>query len=123
MRVALAFALLWSGLVFAQAPSPEAREEIAHLFKRLEQSGCQFERNGSWYQPRQAVGHLRKKYQHLLKRDLVPTAESFVELAASRSSMSGRPYLVRCTDQGEVKSKVWFVAELTRFRDAKRNAK
>src|SRR4051812_43985653 len=88
--------LLWSGLAAAQSPSAVTTREIAHLFSALEQSNCQFNRNGSWYTPAQAGAHLRRKYDYLLKDGLVKSAETFIDLAASKSSMSGRPYLVKC---------------------------
>lgn len=120
MKLAWAAAIgLWlAGVASAQAPSPDASREIEYLFGRLAQSSCEFNRNGSWYAPKQAVGHLRKKYNYLLKRDGVPTAESFVKHAATQSSLSGKPYLVRCGTHATVTSKSWFLAELARYRDS-----
>lgn len=118
MKIAYAAAIgLWlAGVASAQAPSPDARREIEYLFGRLAQSECQFNRNGSWYAPKQAVDHLRKKYNYLLKRDGVATAEAFVKNAGSQSSMSGKPYEVRCGTHAAVASSSWFLAELARFR-------
>lgn len=102
------------------APTESAAAEIDHLFAYLGSSGCTFNRNGTWYSAAQAVEHLHGKYDYLLRKGLVTTAESFVDQAASRSSMSGKPYLVRCGSAKPIESGPWFHAELTRYRDAKR---
>jgi len=107
----------------AAEPKTDARKEIEHLTGYLASSGCQFNRNGTWYSASRAVSHLNRKYEYLLKRNLVPTAEAFIDHAASESSASGKPYLVRCSGQPDVQSAVWFRAELARFREESRNAK
>lgn len=98
------------------APDPVAKSEIEHLIAHLGSSGCQFNRNGSWYSAARAVSHLERKYEYLLDRDLVPTAEAFIERAASESSSSGKPYLVRCPGQPEVQSSDWFRSALATLR-------
>lgn len=94
-----------------------AKQEIEHLIAHLASSGCEFNRNGSWYSAARAVSHLKRKYQYLAERSLAPTAEAFIERAASESSASGKPYLVRCSGQAEVKSSAWFSAALAKFRE------
>jgi hypothetical protein len=106
--------LLWSGAAAAQSPPAVTTREIAHLFSALEQSNCQFYRNGSWYTQAKASAHLRRKYDYLLKAGLVKSTESFIDLAASKSSMSGRPYLVKCGDSAPVESNTWFRASWLR---------
>lgn len=98
-------------------PVSQSREEIAHLLQYVEQSGCQFNRNGTWYQARDARLHLQKKYDYLDKRGLAPDAESFIERAASQSSVSGRAYEVRCADSKTMPSARWLTDELQRYRD------
>ena len=114
----LLVALLWLvlGGAHAQVPDTAARVEIDALFARLAASGCEFERNGSWYDAARAQKHLRRKYDYLLDRDLVPDAESFVARAATESSWSGKPYRVRCGDAAPVASREWFLEELKRVR-------
>lgn len=82
----------------------------------MKNSGCQFNRNGSWHAANEAEEHLRRKYSYLLRKDLITSAESFVELAASRSSISGKPYLVRCGKAAPVQSQAWFLEQLRRLR-------
>ena len=40
--------------------------------------------------------HLQRKYDYLLKKSLVDTSEQFIQRAASKSSVSGKPYRVKC---------------------------
>ena len=93
--------------------------EIDGLFAALLQSGCEFSRNGSWYSAKQASQHLQSKYDYLLKKKLVPNTEAFIERAASQSSVSSKPYLVRCQGQPEVQSKQWFSEQLQQLRTSK----
>lgn len=116
-NVSLAF------LACALAPAAVAGEqgtaapkEISHLLSRLGASGCQFNRNGTWHDAAKAVEHINTKYEYLRKRNLVPTAEAFIERAASESSMSGKPYLVKCGDAPAKPSADWLRETLSRYR-------
>lgn len=114
-------ALLLPLLAFAAAPThaatpPQAEREIEQLIATLARSGCQFQRNGSWYDAAQAQAHLRKKYAYLRKRDLVASAEQFIERAASESSMSGRAYQIRCGAAAAQPSATWLRARLNEIR-------
>jgi len=108
--------LLLSCLAFAAEVPPAAQREIAHLVDYLGHSGCQFNRNGSWYGPAEAVEHINEKYDYLVKRGLVGSTEDFIARAASESSISGRPYQVKCGAQAAVPSGAWLRAELARYR-------
>lgn len=121
MRTALTGLLLaLATMALAAAPlPPAARAEIEALLARLPASGCQFNRNGSWHSGAEAQAHLRKKLAYLEDRQLVTTAEQFIERGASRSSLSGRPYLVRCAGQAPVDSARWLSAELQAQRAAR----
>lgn len=52
----------------AEKPTPAATQEIEHLISHLKNSGCEFQRNGSWYDSAKAADHLRGKYDYLLKK-------------------------------------------------------
>lgn len=114
----LALLLFSSGVCSGAGLSGAGQQEIAHLFAYLETSGCQFNRNGSWHTAHEAVDHLNAKYQYLLKKDMIASAEDFIADAASRSSMSGQPYQVRCGDAAPIESGAWFQAELEKYRRA-----
>jgi hypothetical protein len=44
------------------------------------------------------------------------TAEDFIENAATHSSVSGRPHLVRCAGKGAITSSQWLRNALERYR-------
>jgi hypothetical protein len=104
----------------AAPASPAARAEIDGLLVRLEASGCEFNRNGSWHTAAEAKAHLLEKLKYLENRDLVQTTEQFIELGASRSSMSGEPYLVKCGKGTPVQSGHWLRSQLQDVRSAGR---
>ncbi len=112
----LVFVVAWSSSLAADI-KVETQTEIAHLFNYLQQSNCQFGRNGSWYSTGEAVHHINRKYQYLLKRMAIRSAENFIERAASRSSTSGQPYRVKCGESAAVESAEWFLAKLDVFRN------
>jgi hypothetical protein len=103
------------------APSPMATQEINHLFAYLKNSGCEFQRNNSWYTTTDAAAHLQTKYDYLIRKDRISSAEDFIELAATESSMSGKPYRVKCADGASVNSGLWFRDELARYRKQTRS--
>lgn len=113
-RVFAAAIALWCGCVLA-APSP-SRPEIDALLGRLQSSGCSFNRNGSWYEASDARAHLVKKLEYLEDRNLVQTTEQFIERAASGSSLSGKPYLVRCGSAAPLESRTWLTQQLKALR-------
>ena len=114
IRWAVVFMSIWLtvGTAHAQAPSAAAQQEIEQLFTALQQSQCEFQRNGSWYDSTKAAAHLQQKYDYLLKKELVPTTAAFIERAGSQSSMSGKAYQVRCPGQTAVNSADWLKAQL-----------
>jgi hypothetical protein len=95
----------------ALAASPEA--EIDHLLNFIAGSSCAFIRNGVAYDGAQALDHIKNKYEYY--RDDIRSAEDFIALAASKSAMSGRPYLVQC-DAAEMPAAEWLTHELSAFR-------
>jgi hypothetical protein len=106
----------------AAAPPPRAAREIDGLIGALGASGCEFQRNGSWYPAKKAQEHLRRKYDWLRKRDMVASAEQFIERAGTQSSLSGRAYEVRCPGRPVVSSAQWLRARLLELRRRDRNA-
>ncbi|KQV96256.1 YfeK family protein [Pelomonas sp. Root1237] len=120
MRTAFTLLLsLAAGLAHAAPLPPVARAEVDALLTRLQASGCEFNRNGSWYAGAEARAHLLKKLEVLEGKDMVQTAEQFIERGAATSSMSGKPYLVRCAGKAPVESAQWLKAELQQVRAAR----
>jgi len=115
----LSFGLL--ATVSAAAPlSPAAHVEVDLLLTRLETSGCQVSRNGTWYPAAETRSHLETKLHYLEDRGAVENAEQFIDRAASASSMSGQPYLIKCGDNPPEESGTWFSRELQAIRAAAR---
>ena len=100
----------------AAAPDPAVSAEIDALLERLARSGCEFQRNGSWYAAADARAHLQRKREALESRATLRDAEQFIELAASASSVSGKPYLVRCAGGAPAESRTWLGAQLQSIR-------
>lgn len=107
--------LLLSPAVRAAVP-PVAQAEINQLLAVIGTSGCEFHRNGSWYDAKQAESHLRNKYQLLVARARINTAEDFIDKVATRSSLSGLDYQVRCNGGTTIKCGLWLRDELLRYR-------
>ena len=115
--VLLACALCAPLIVRAQATGDDlARmdKEVAALLDALRTSGCDFNRNGSWYEGDEAAKHLRRKYDYV--RSKVAHTEEFIEQAGSTSSMSGKPYQVRCGEAAPVPSGEWLLAKIEELR-------
>jgi Family of unknown function (DUF5329) len=115
---ALLAALLFTLLAQAATLPPPVRDEIDSLLSRLAASGCQFRRNGAWYTAAEAQAHLRRKLDYLVDKGAVASTEQFIERAASRSSVSGQAYQVRCGGTPPVTSSSWLYAELRVLRSA-----
>ncbi|AWV07094.1 YfeK family protein [Marilutibacter maris] len=101
----------------AAPPPAAAAVEIDRLISALADSGCEFQRNGRWYDAGRAQSHLRRKLDWLVERDMVASAEQFIERAATRSSVSGRAYQVRCPDRPAEPSATWLRRALEGIRE------
>ena len=98
------------------APPAIAQTEINYLLGFIENSACEFFRNGSWYDAKKAARHLRDKYALLAPADRIQTAENFIEEAATKSALSGQPYQVRCRGDKAVTTNQWLRDVLARYR-------
>ena len=107
--------LLTMSCARAEAPA-STKLEIDFLFSELTTSGCEFNRNGTWYSAAEAVAHLNKKYDYLKKKNSSASADEFIDNAASKSSVSGQPYLVKCKNSTTIESALWFKLALKKFR-------
>ena len=117
MRLSLAWvACLVSGLACAgPAPAP-VRAEIDALMDRLQTANCQLFRNGAWHSATEAREHMLRKLAYVEKRGDLQSTEQFIELAASKSSVSGKPYQVRCGNAPPVDSQPWLTRQLSLIR-------
>jgi hypothetical protein len=111
----LALGLLFAPAEGAAPPNP-AQAEIEHLLTAVQASGCEFYRNGSWYDATRAQAHLRQKLQLLTAHDPMRSAEEFIEKVATKSAFTNQPYEVRCRDGAAVAVNGWLREELKRYR-------
>jgi hypothetical protein len=95
-------------------PNEQADQTIQHLIDRVSGSGLTFIRNASEYTPLEAAEHMNRKYQHF--RDRIETPEDFIELCATRSLLSGKPYLVIAGQGKQVRTSDWLRAELAAYQ-------
>ena len=89
--------------------------KIQSLIASIEQlQGAVFIRNGSEYDGAKAAAHLRRKLDYAGSK--VKTAEQFIDLLATGSSMTGKPYKIRFADGHSVESAVYFREQLRRLQ-------
>ena len=99
----------------ASADVPSAQlAEVEHLISYLENSPCMLIRNGKAYSGPEGAKHVRRKYEYFRKK--LNSTEQFIELSASRSSMSDQDYTVECPGEPVMTSNEWLHSELARFR-------
>jgi len=80
-------------LLSSAAAAESTDQTIDYLLKYIADSHTVFIRNGAEYTPPEAVEHIKANYEHF-KKD-IKTPEDFIRLAATKSLLSGNPYLVR----------------------------
>ncbi len=73
-----------------------------------------FIRNGDEYDAKHAADHVQTKLRYTGNR--VATAEDFIALCATGSSMSGLPYKIRFADGREISSAQFLREKLLEFR-------
>ena len=85
--------------------------QIDTLILTIEDSGCHFIRNGKTYTPVEGVAHIKKKYNYY--KDDIDSIDKFIELSASKSMISGKPYYVMCGDKERQVSATWLTMKAT----------
>ena len=104
-------------LLAAEKPATE-KEKIEALIKGIENlKGATFIRNGSDYDAKTAAKFLRGKWRAHEKE--VKTAMDFIDKVASISGTSGKPYVIRLKDSGDVKCGDYLREELKKLEDDK----
>ena len=90
------------------------REEVVHLLEFLRSTTCTVERNGKRHDGENAYSHVQKKYNYF--RDDIKTTEEFIAYSATKSTMSGKYYMVLCEGQAPVRTQDWLLRELDNYR-------
>jgi hypothetical protein len=110
--IALAVLALFSGVASAQ--DTIEKKKIEFLISSVENlKGAKFIRNGSEYNGKEAAEHLRMKLRKA--GDKVRTADDFIRLCASKSYISGKPYMIRSSDGKTIKSEEYFREKLREY--------
>ena len=112
--IALAICLLLGPALAWSEPTDWADEAIQYLIGHVAGSDMTFVRNDSEYTPDEAANHMLKKYRHF--REDIATPDDFIELCATKSLMSGKPYLVIDPKGNERKTSDWLRAELDAYQ-------
>ncbi len=101
---------------FAEAPAPE-KQKIESLLTHVGGlKDAKFIRNGTDYDAKTAVTFLRGKWNR--SDDEIKSAQDFIAKAATGSSTSGKPYLIRFKDGREVACAAYLKGELTKLEAA-----
>ena len=97
--------------------SPVEARKIEQLIVAVEQLGnAKFIRNGSAYDAKKAADHLRLKLREA--GDRVASAEDFIVLCGSRSSVSGKPYEIVFDDGKRMTSEAFLRAKLKELQSS-----
>jgi len=108
---ALVIMALFSVVVSAQ--DNIEKKKIEFLISSVENlKGAKFIRNGSEHYGKEAAAHLRMKLQSIV---VVQTADDFIRLCASKSSITGKPYMIRLSDGKTIKSEEYFREKLKEY--------
>ncbi|NUS39773.1 MAG: DUF5329 family protein [Lysobacter sp.] len=106
------------GAFAAFAGSTAVDGEIDALIARVGQAqGVVFIRNGSAHSATEAAAHLQRK--RVAAGGRFASAEQFIDVVGTRSSVTGRPYRVRANDGTEIDSAVWLRRLLREVRAAR----
>lgn len=91
-----------------------AKEEVNHLLEAVSKSEARFIRNGKEYSSAEGAEHLKYKLGRAGNR--VKTAEDFIKGIGTRSSFSGRPYLMKDKDGTTSEVGPWLTKVLEEYR-------
>ena len=105
-------------LTVSEAPLADVPEsqvpEVEYLIRSLETSDCEMIRNGKSYDGEAAAAHVKRKYDHFRHR--ITSTPEFIELSATRSTMSGKKYMVECPGEKPIPSADWLREKLSAYR-------
>jgi len=108
------FTIFFSNNAYANMPPQEA-SLINELLNTVENSEAVFIRNNTEHSPKEAVKHLKMKLNRAGSR--IKTANDFIRVLATKSSFSGKAYMLRFSDGTMVESGLWFTNKLLKLRN------
>ena len=90
------------------------KDKINYLLNKVENlDQAKFWRNGSYYAASKAVSHMKLKWRR--QSDDIKTAEDFIRLAATKSSLSNRYYKIKFKDGTEKRNCDYLREELKKL--------
>jgi hypothetical protein len=114
---ALLIAWATASAASARATTLTEEQKIEMLIRGVDGlADAVFIRNGKRYDCHAAAQHMREKWQW--KRAEIRTARDFIRVAASTSSQTGQPYLIRFKDGHEVNSGDFLSSVLDKIENA-----
>ena len=96
------------------ANSDKLAATINYLLAFVETSDCTFIRNDRAYTAKEAAVHMQRKYEHF--KDEIKIPQDFIRLSASKSLISGKPYMVKTKAGQLMKSETWLLEALEDYR-------
>jgi hypothetical protein len=115
MRIKLFF-ILWllcSDAAYSDIDKKQ-QSEIDFLISYVNNSQCIFNRNGINYKGSEAVTHIKRKYDYY--KNEIKTSKDFIELAATKSEISGKKYTVQCKNGELQELGKWLLKALSILR-------
>ena len=110
--VAFVILAIFSGSLSAQ--DNIEKKKIEFLISSVENlKGAIFIRNGSEHDGKAAAEHLRMKLKNA--GSYVKTADDFIRLCASKSYITGRPYMIKLSNGKTIKSEEYFREKLKEY--------
>jgi Family of unknown function (DUF5329) len=103
--------ITFAGQTFA---AESLEQTVNYLIDHVAKSNGTFIRNGASHTPAEAVEHIKAKYEHF--KNQIKTPEDFIRLSASKSLLTGNPYLMRTPDGKEMRLDVWLTEALKQYR-------
>jgi hypothetical protein len=114
-KFSLCTALIVTICFSLEAQAAESLEQtIGYLISYVAHSDATFIRNGEPHTGTEASAHIKAKYEHF--KNQIKTPEDFIRLSASKSLLSGKPYLVRPKAGKETRLDEWLTEALKQHR-------
>jgi hypothetical protein len=103
----------FSALPYSILQSVSEEQKIEKLIYYIEKSEAIFIRNGTEYPAKEAADHLRMKRKKAGNK--VKTAKDFIDLIASKSSMSGEAYKMKFKNGATINTRDMLYNELRKI--------
>ena len=103
----------------ANGKSEYTQQVIEFLISTVAQSHLTFIENGENFTGVEAAMHIRQRYENIQSK--IKSPEHFIWLCASKSMLSGTPYLVE-TEQGKIPVERWLSEKLAEYEKSHKHS-